>query len=201
MQATGLRRNHDACKEQPSTAMALGMHQVRPHRNYEGMKRIGSYRGTKPLKWFCGKWYGVKIMTILRIEHAVRNFDAWKKTFDSDPLGRKKSGVRRYRILRPTDNPNYVMIDLKFDGSGKAETFRTALRSMWHSPDAQKIMENPQLRIVEEVGSKEYRLLDILVSIPSHFQTLARLFGELLKCLTNSGLDCSSRFVLNNVSA
>ena len=49
MQVTGLRRNHDACKEQPSTAMALGMHQVRPHRNYERMKKIGSYRGTKPL--------------------------------------------------------------------------------------------------------------------------------------------------------
>jgi len=55
-------------------------------------------------------------MTILRIEHAVRNFDVWKKTFDSDPLGRKKSGVWCYRILRPTDNPNYVMIDLEFDG-------------------------------------------------------------------------------------
>jgi len=67
-------------------------------------------------KWFCGKWYGVKIMTILRIERAVRNFDVWKKTFDSDPLGRKKLGVWCYRILRPTDNPNYVMIDLEFDG-------------------------------------------------------------------------------------
>ena len=84
MQATGLRRNHDACKEQPSTAMALGMHQVRPHRNYERMKKLGhTAEQNHYTKLFCGKWYGVKIMTILRIEHAVRNFDAWKKTFDS----------------------------------------------------------------------------------------------------------------------
>jgi len=34
-------------------------------------------------------------MHILRIEHPVPNFDAWKKAFDSDPLGREQSGVRR----------------------------------------------------------------------------------------------------------
>ena len=28
--------------------------------------------------------------TILRIEHTVPDFDAWKKAFDSDPLGREK---------------------------------------------------------------------------------------------------------------
>jgi hypothetical protein len=31
--------------------------------------------------------------TILCIEHSVS--DGWKKAFDSDPLGRDKSGVRR----------------------------------------------------------------------------------------------------------
>jgi len=38
-------------------------------------------------------------MTILRIEHPIPDFDAWKKAFDSDPVGREKSGVRRYQIL------------------------------------------------------------------------------------------------------
>ena len=46
-------------------------------------------------------------MYILRIEHPVPNFDGWKKAFDSDPVGREKSGVRRYQILRPTDDANY----------------------------------------------------------------------------------------------
>ena len=39
---------------------------------------------------------------MLRIEHLVLNFDGWKKAFDSDPVGREKSGVRRYQVLRPT---------------------------------------------------------------------------------------------------
>jgi hypothetical protein len=93
--------------------------------------------------------------SILRIEHAVGDFGAWKRAFDGDPLGRKKSGVRRYRVLRPADNPGYVMIDLEFDGSKDAEAFAAALRRMWGTAEAQKIMQNPQLKISELVETKE----------------------------------------------
>ena len=55
-------------------------------------------------------------MYILRIDYG-----AWKKAFDSDPFGRAKSGVRRYQVLRPVDDPNYVMIDLEFDTPSDAE--------------------------------------------------------------------------------
>jgi hypothetical protein len=58
-------------------------------------------------------------MHILRIEHPVPNYDAWKAAFDSDPIGREGAGVRRYRILRATDDPNYVMIDLEFDSASE----------------------------------------------------------------------------------
>ena len=40
-------------------------------------------------------------MYMLQIEHPVPDFDGWKQAFDSDPVGREKLGVRRYRILRP----------------------------------------------------------------------------------------------------
>jgi hypothetical protein len=33
-------------------------------------------------------------MYILRIEHPVPDFEGWKTAFDSDPVGREKSGVR-----------------------------------------------------------------------------------------------------------
>jgi hypothetical protein len=36
-------------------------------------------------------------MHILRIEHPVPNYNAWKAAFDSDPIDREGSGVRRYR--------------------------------------------------------------------------------------------------------
>jgi hypothetical protein len=74
-------------------------------------------------------------MHILRIEHQIRDFDAWTEAFDRDPVGREQGGVRRYRVLRPVDDPNYIMVDLEFDSSSEAEDFRTALqRDVWGSP-------------------------------------------------------------------
>jgi hypothetical protein len=94
--------------------------------------------------------------TILHVEHAVGSFEAWKRAFDSDPVGRKRSGVRRYRVLRATEDPNYVMIDLEFEGSNEAKAFRAVLRKLWDSEEAQELMHNPQLRIVELVETQEY---------------------------------------------
>jgi hypothetical protein len=95
-------------------------------------------------------------MPILQIEHAVRDFGAWKEAFDSDPIGRERGGVRRYRIVRPTDDPNYVVVDLEFDGVVEAEAFRAALRALWDDAGARLGLENPKARIVEAVESKEY---------------------------------------------
>lgn len=94
-------------------------------------------------------------MPILRIEHPVPNFDGWKEAFDSDPVGRKQSGVRRYRVLRSIDDPNYVMIDLEFDSQSEAEALLAAMREVWRRVEG-TVMWNPQARIVETVESKEY---------------------------------------------
>jgi hypothetical protein len=93
--------------------------------------------------------------TILRVEHTVSNFDDWKKVFDTDPLGRKKSGVRRYRIMRQLDNTSFVMLDLEFDAQKEAEAFADKLRNLWVSAQGQKLMQYPQLRIVDPIESKE----------------------------------------------
>jgi len=93
--------------------------------------------------------------TILRVEHTVSNFDDWKKTFDTDPIGRKKSGMRRYRIMRQLDNTSFVMLDLEFDGQEEAEAYAAKLRNLWVSAQGQKLMQYPQLRIVDPIESKE----------------------------------------------
>jgi hypothetical protein len=93
-------------------------------------------------------------MVILQIEHPVPNFDAWKKAFDSDPVNRKQSGVRRYRVLRPIDNPNYAIIELEFDGVDKAEGLLAAMREVWRGVQG-TIIGSAQARIVEAVESKE----------------------------------------------
>jgi hypothetical protein len=94
-------------------------------------------------------------MYVLRIEHPVPDFDGWKKAFDSDPVGREKSGVRHYEVLRPINDANYVMIDLEFDTTSQAEALLAAMRVVWSRVEG-KIMMNPQTRIVEVVETKEY---------------------------------------------
>ena len=97
-------------------------------------------------------------MHILRIEHQIRDFDSWKAAFDSDPIGRQQSGVRRHRVLRTIDDPNYVMVDLDFDSASEAEAFLAALRrDVWASRRAAPaLVGSPRARIVEAVESEEY---------------------------------------------
>jgi hypothetical protein len=101
---------------------------------------------------------GAQEMYTLRIECSVRDFDSWKVAFDKDPIGREQSGVRRHRVLQPTDDPNYVMIDLEFDNASEAEAYLAALqRDVYSSREASlALVGGPQTRIVEVVDAKEY---------------------------------------------
>jgi ribosomal protein L35AE/L33A len=94
-------------------------------------------------------------MIILQIEHKVPNFDGWKKVFESDPIDRKKSGVLSYRIYRPVDDPNYVIIDLQFENLKDAEAALAALRNLWVQAEG-KVIISPQARIFDVVESKVY---------------------------------------------
>lgn len=96
-------------------------------------------------------------MPIVQIEHPVRDYDTWKVAFDRDPIGRKASGVRRYRIYRPTDDPRFIAVDLEFDGMAEAEACETALRELWQSPRAAAALGGtPRARIVDAVESHQY---------------------------------------------
>ncbi|HYN80609.1 MAG TPA: hypothetical protein VES88_03840 [Gemmatimonadaceae bacterium] len=93
-------------------------------------------------------------MPIVRIEHSVPSFERWRQAFDSDPADRKGSGVRRYRVFRLRDDPNYVMIDLEFDTMPEAEAFVATMRRIWGGP-GKSVMQNPTARIAEVVEVKE----------------------------------------------
>jgi len=92
-------------------------------------------------------------MYMLRIQHPVPTYEGWKKAFDGDPVGRQKSGVRRYQVLRAIDNPNFVMIDLEFDTAAQAEALLAAMRGVWGNVQG-TIMSNPEARIAEIVETK-----------------------------------------------
>ena len=95
-------------------------------------------------------------MPILQIEHGVRDFDAWKRAFDGDPIGRERNGVRRYRIVRPTDDPNHVAVDLEFDTAHEAEAFRSSLVALWGRMENELGLEDARARIVETEETHEY---------------------------------------------
>ncbi|MEP6713548.1 MAG: hypothetical protein ABJA37_14075 [Ferruginibacter sp.] len=90
----------------------------------------------------------------LQIEHKIPDFDKWKKAFETDPVNRKKSGVRNYKIYRPLNDPNYVIIDLEFDNLKEAEDTLAALRKLWVDVEG-KIMMNPQTRILDLVETAD----------------------------------------------
>lgn len=94
-------------------------------------------------------------MYILNIEHAVPSYERWKQAFDSDPVGREKMGVKRYQIIRPTDQPDTVIINLEFETVNEAEALLNAMRQVW-SQVAGTIMANPQARIMETIETKSY---------------------------------------------
>ncbi len=94
-------------------------------------------------------------MSILRIEHPVLDYDAWKQAFDRDPALREQAGVRRYQIFRAMDDPDYVMIDLEFDTSTEAEGMFASLQRIWDRVSG-TIISDPHARIVNTVETKEY---------------------------------------------
>lgn len=93
-------------------------------------------------------------MVILRIEHRVANYEQWKHAFDSDPVDRKGSGVRRYQILRGLDEPSNVMIDLEFATKSEAQGLLTAMRRVWERVQG-TLIGTPQASIVEVAESRE----------------------------------------------
>ena len=96
-------------------------------------------------------------MPTLQVEHAITDFDVWQRAFAADPLRRHDSGVRRYRVLRPLDDPRYVKIDLDFDSVREADAFRVALEELWRSGSAAPALSGSgRTRIVEEVMSEAY---------------------------------------------
>lgn len=96
-------------------------------------------------------------MYIVQVEHATIGYDSWKRAFDSDPIGREQGGVRSYRIARPVDDPDYVVVDLEFDHRERAVAFRDALERMWATPQAQQVLGGtPRARVIEPAESVAY---------------------------------------------
>jgi len=90
-------------------------------------------------------------MVTLHIEHPITDFGTWKAAFDRLAEARANSGVRGHRILRPVDDPRYVLVDLDFQTVGEAEKFLGFLQTrVWASPrNSPALAGTPQARILQ----------------------------------------------------
>ena len=93
-------------------------------------------------------------MYVLEIEHAVRDYDAWKTAFDGDIVARRQSGVRRYRIFRPVKSSNTIITHLEFESTAAAEIALASLQKLWGKLQG-AVIDAPRVRIVEVLESKE----------------------------------------------
>ena len=94
-------------------------------------------------------------MYVLNYWHTVGDYAEWKKMFDSDPLGREASGVRRVSIERPVDDEHTVIGELEFDSLAEAETFAGRLEEVWKGP-AGRVVSNAGHRITEVLEQKQF---------------------------------------------
>jgi hypothetical protein len=99
---------------------------------------------------------GATEMAVLRIEHPVPDFDSWKQAFDSDPVDRRGSGVRRYRVLRSLDDPTRVTVDLEFETTAEADAMRESLHRLWGRVEAEGLIGAQTVTVLESISSEEY---------------------------------------------
>ena len=111
-------------------------------------------------------------MTTLRIEHAITDYQLWKKAFDGFAEARASAGVRGCAIRLPVDDPSYLMLDLEFDSADVAETFAEFLvQHVWSSPASSPgLASAPKTRILDLVHGGERcgrRAVHLPRSLPS----------------------------------
>jgi len=67
------------------------------------------------------------------------DFDAWKRQFDSDPLGRKQV-AKGHTLLRGVDNPNEIFVRIEFDSAEDAKAFAEKVRGS-------DVLQNVQVKV------------------------------------------------------
>lgn len=97
-----------------------------------------------------------QIMATLHIEHPITDFDTWKAAFDHFADRRRDGGVTGVRILRPIDDPAYIVVDLDFAERAQAQAFRDFLQnSVWSTPSRSPGLAGaPVTAVLDLVGSE-----------------------------------------------
>ena len=83
-------------------------------------------------------------MAHLLIRHKVKDYAAWKTTFDSFIETRRAGGEKSWHILHPDDDPNNLVLLFEWDSLENARAFMA-------NPDLKEAMEEAGVTEAPEV--------------------------------------------------
>jgi hypothetical protein len=80
----------------------------------------------------------------------TKDYETWKRMFDSDPAGRKEAATK-HRVFRGTDNPNEVFVSVEVPSMEAAKSFRERLLSSGALANVTVEKEPTLAELVDEV--------------------------------------------------
>src|SRR5882762_6571361 len=93
-------------------------------------------------------------MPILHIEHEISDLTTWLEAFKRFAPAREQAGVQQTQVFQPSDDSNYIVVNLHFESIDAASNFRTFLQNViWQSPEASPALVGaPSARVLTEVS-------------------------------------------------
>jgi heme-degrading monooxygenase HmoA len=93
-------------------------------------------------------------MPILHIEHGISDLTTWLEAFNRFAQAREQAGVQQTEVFQPSDDPNCIVVNLRFESADAATNFRKFLTDVvWKSPEASPALVGaPMARVLTEVS-------------------------------------------------
>ena len=88
-------------------------------------------------------------MTNLLIRHKVKNYDVWKKAFDSFADTRKSSGEKSFQIYRPVEDTKNLHLLFQWDTVENARKFLES-PSLKETMQKAGVIEAPEVKFFGE---------------------------------------------------
>jgi hypothetical protein len=91
-------------------------------------------------------------MPVLHVEYEISDLDTWLDTFRKLAPAREAAGVTHADVYQPTEDPNYIVMHLRFENADAAGSFRDFLiERIWSSQDSAAAVGVPIARVLTEV--------------------------------------------------
>jgi hypothetical protein len=92
-------------------------------------------------------------MPVLHIEYEISDLETWLNAFEKLAPAREAAGVTHTDVYQPTEDPNYIVIHLRFENADAATSYRDFLiERIWSSQDASPaVVGVPVARVLTEV--------------------------------------------------